>query len=235
MSRYLPALTQAVKDLCGASDDDLSRAAIIAAVNRATEILSRRSPATVRATQTGDGSTIAWTAPTGWDQERWELTYAYYPILDDGEAEDTELYPENFACRWNTSSSLWQFRLYDVIPANAKHVLFIYNRPHSITDTTTTIANTDDEDAVVNLATSFCFRILAAKYIRITSGAFSADAINYGDRSKQCLELAKNYQELSGLGTYLNSDTASGATGSLDWHSEPDFPAIGGWLTHGTA
>lgn len=224
-----------IKEILNADDGDISTPAIQQAVQRAIRILSKRSPQRLYYEPPNlTGSQQAWNVPAAWQVGFSVLFRVDYPVLgDQGASEDVELRPENYTARQSSATDplIWQFQVFGFTPAAASRIRFHYTAMQKIGDTAAecTIQDMDDENSFLWLAASFCFKILASRAARVTTGSFSGDTISYQTRSQQYLTLAKEYLAMSGLESFLVSET--GGLAMLDWESKT--PEATSWLTHG--
>lgn len=76
----------------------------------------------------------------------------------------------------------------------AQSMLVEYTAPHTLTTSTSTIPEADDE-AFSDLAAAECCESLAAAYQQSMDSTIAADAVDYKSKSREYRDLAKSYRD----------------------------------------
>ena len=131
----------------------------------------------------------------GWVQDFSDLGGVLYPY-DQTKQRPTSLDRSEFVVLVLDTGIFLRFL--DQIPAAGSFFLAQYTTPHSLSASTSTVSPQDD-DALEDLAASFCFGKLAAVYAQDTDASYQADSVNRPTKSdlyrKLAADLRKAYDQ----------------------------------------
>jgi hypothetical protein len=85
-------------------------------------------------------------------------------------------------------------RFLDDVPAASQSFLVNYTTTHTLSVSTSTVPEADD-DSIADLGAAFCCQMLAAYYSQTSEGTIQADSVNRGGRNELYAKLAKMYRE----------------------------------------
>ena len=151
---------------------DIEEERIVNFVQSAVKSYNRLAPNTAAAVFSGDGTAYAWNLPSDWSDGFSEITLVEYP---SGEQSPTYIKAYKWRILQGTASK--QFRLLLDVPSSTQTITITYTKPHVVTVGTCTIPP-QDEEAVQDLAASYCFSELAAKWARTSKSNLEGDIIN---------------------------------------------------------
>lgn len=216
MAKTLPQLKLEVQgivkdSLTAISSDDFNNA-----IAYAVRILSRKSPLAKYYDRTGDATSFYWTIPSNYEIGFSYITgvqcpYLVTDIASSGLRGSKLGSPYLLSTQYDifqSADGTYAFRL-DFQPSTSDVVRFHFTARHSVTTSASTILTTDDEDSVIFLAASYCFKLLQAKANNTNDTSLNADLVNLVSRSSEYGSLATFYEEQSGLGGYLETEGAA--------------------------
>jgi len=146
----------------------------------------------------GDGTAFRFNAPTDWQGGFSALKKVLYPVDTTLQGLPLEL-PLREVQVMLQPDDTYKIHFVATIPASAKKAWLYYTVEHSVTNDSSTLKSTEDEDAVVYWATAEILRIMAARVNASKDIEQLAQASNRESRGSQYLKLAKEYEERSGL------------------------------------
>ena len=139
-----------------------------------------------------------------------------YPVSADLQTPD--YIDNNDWIIYKTASTL-KLRFTSLILASTYSMRYEYTVPHTISDTDCTVYH-NDLDAVCNLAASFVFKALSAKYAQTSEPTIDADVIDYATKSEYYSRLSessfKTYQQHIGAGDNAEEKPGAMSTKDLD-------------------
>jgi hypothetical protein len=226
LSQLRTDVMKIVKD----TDKVLESSDVDFAVLRAIRLLSQKSPLIKTEDKTGDGSTFKWAVPSAFSVDFSTLVAVYYPFDETDEEQALLLEPDEYDIL-KTSAGAYYFRLNSAKPSSSEKVRFVYTAMHSVTDASSTLTSTLDEDAIIFYAASQCLVTLAIKSINTGDPSLGADTVVYGNRYRAYMDIAIIYLDKSGLKGYEKNDIAGGCVfvslGKEDPTAEIRFPYNG--------
>lgn len=151
---------------------DIEEERIVNFITSAVKSYNRIVPNTAVSTFSGNGTAYAWSLPSNWVDGFSELTSVEYP---SGDQDPTYLKAYKWRILQGTAEK--KFHLLLDTPSATQTVTITYTIPHVVTVGTSTIP-VQDEEAVQDLATSYCFSELAAKFVRTNKSTLEGDIIN---------------------------------------------------------
>ena len=167
--------------------------------------------------------------PSDWVEDFSYITgQIEYPVSSALQTPEYVLDDEWIIYRTLSGSKL---RFISSILASSYSMRYEYVIPHVISDSNCTVYH-NDLDAVCNLASSFVFKALAAKYAQTSEPTIDADVIDYATKSDYYARLADNKYELyqKHLGSGDKAEEKPGAATQKDL--DMDFAWGGSYLTH---
>lgn len=203
MSKQLGTLRAELKRIIKDGDAYLTDDDYNDTLARAVRVLSSRTPYFSIKNQAGDGTSFQWAVPADWVPSWSNLVKVEYPFSSSTQTPIEPLEPDQYDLLEYTAG-VFYFRLKEAIPATGETARFTYTTYQSITETTSTLTASDDEDAVLYYAASQCFRRMAARTIAVSDPTLGADTVAYQPRESQYGALADYYEKLSGLIDYAN-------------------------------
>lgn len=178
------------------------------AIQQAVKEYSQVRPLVTAQDYAGDGTTFDLTLPTGWQEGVSSIKGIEYPA---GERQPVYVEPSDW--RFYVTPSGKKIRLASITPATGKTLRLTYTKLHAI-DATQSTVSLFDEEAVADLAASIGLTDLAAVYANTQSPTITADSVNYGDKSRNYLEIAEKlktrYRKHLGLDQQSDAPAAGG-------------------------
>ena len=203
MSKKLDTLRAELKRIVKDNDAYLTDDDYNDALARAVRVFSSRTPQVSIADKSGDGSTFLWAVPTDWVAGWSGIVEVVYPFSSTTQTPIDPLEPDQYGLIEKASGDFY-FLLKEATPGSGEVARFRYTTYQSITDTTSTITASNDEDSILFYAASQCFRRMAARTIAVSDPTLGADTVAYQPRESQYAALADYYEKLSGLIDYAN-------------------------------
>ena len=124
--------------------------------------------------------------PTGWSEGISSIVSVEYPI---GNVPETLIDTDQWYVYQSPTGK--KLRLTELQPKITESVRVLYNGLHA----ESTVPDAD-EDAIANLAASFCLRQLAAVYGQTGDSSLSADVVNYRSKADEFKRLADSFEKL---------------------------------------
>jgi hypothetical protein len=213
MAKTLSTLRSDVQKIIKDDDKVLQIADVQYAIERASRILSRRSPCVKTTDKTGDGTTFKWAVPSDWITDFSTLLSVLYPFDETDEVPANEMERDEYDII-KTNAGVYYFRLNYAKPSSSEKVRFSYTTLHTVSETASacTITSAIDEDSVIFYAASLCLMTMSVRAISTGYVSLGADTVNYQNRSGAYKALAKTYSEMSGLDKYAQAEDAVGCS-----------------------
>jgi hypothetical protein len=178
------------------------------AIQQALKDYSQVRPLVAAQDYAGDGVTFDLALPSGWQEGLSSIRQIEYPA---GERQPVCLESEDW--QFYLAPAGKKIRLASITPATGKTLRLTYTKPHLIDAVSSSVSDVDEE-AVADLAASIGLTDLAAVYANTQSPTITADAVNYGDKSRAYLELAEKlkarYRKHLGLDQQSNAPPIGG-------------------------
>jgi len=178
------------------------------AIQQALKEYSQVRPLITAQDYAGDGTTYDLTLPTGWQDGVSTVQQIEYPA---GQRQPIYIEPADW--RFYVTPSGKKIRLASITPSTGTTLRLTYTKLHAIDAAQSTVGSLDEE-AVADLAASIGLTDLAAVYANTQSPTITADSVNYGDKSRTYLELAKElkarYRKHLGLDQQSDAPPAGG-------------------------
>lgn len=173
------------------------------AIQQALKEYAQVRPAVAAQDYPGDGVTFDLALPAGWQEGLSTIRQIEYPT---GQRQPSLLEHDDWGFYFAPAGK--KIRLLSITPATGETTRITYTKPHLI-DAVSSSVSALDEEAVADLAASIGLTDLAAVYANTQSPTITADAVNYGDKSRSYLELAKELKARyrKHLGLDQQSDT----------------------------
>lgn len=195
------------------------------AILQALKDYAQVRPAVAAQDYPGDGVTFDLALPTGWQDGLSTIQQIEYPA---GRRHPSLL--ENDDWGFYVTPAGPKIRLLSVTPQTGETLRITYTKPHLADAVSSTVSGLDEE-AVADLAASIGLTDLAAVYANTQSPTITADSVNYADKSRTYLDLAKElkarYRKHLGLdqqsdtppvGGFVEQDRAASDGGDLLTH-----------------
>ena len=144
-------------------------------------------------TAVADGLEVRWDVPSDWAKVSLNSTTAVYYVR----ARVTTVYTTNPTLDQvfvGVVASARRLRFLTTTPAADEWVKVRFTAPHRVDAATSTVPATD-ERAVAKLAAAYVFEMLAGYYVGTRDPNLAADSVNFGNRSKDALDMAKRFRE----------------------------------------
>lgn len=180
------------------------------AIQQALKEYSQVRPLTTAQDYPGDGATYDFALPIGWQDGVSTIPQIEYPA---GERQPQWLEREDWIFYQTPVGK--KFRLMTVTPDSGKTMRVTFTKLHLLDATQSTIGLVDEE-AVADLAAAIGLTDLAAHYANTQSATITADSVNYGEKSRIYLDLAKELK--TRYRKHLGLDSSS------------DAPPVGGFV-----
>ena len=199
----------------------MEKAGVERQIQAAVAAYSGDNPQVVFQSYTGDG-TNRYTLPTSWSDNFSIIRRIEYPA---GEDAPVYLKPNRYGVINNGTSA--KIQLYTINPGSSDTFVVEYTAPHTLTATTSTIAD-GDYRAVVNLSTSFTCMAVASILLRTRDSRISADSLNLRTASDEYKAMAKEYYELyrTMMGIPKDGPRPADAIGDIDLPSKWPYPYL---------
>lgn len=228
---YISRLETSLQDSAGKLQPDDK----IRLLSQAVSVYSKDRPLEKTHEITGDGSAYDFSMPADWiDGFSNIVSRIEYPADDHQNPVYIEDDEWMFFKKLVATVTTKYIRFLTFTPASEKKARFSYVIPHTLNDTTNTIADNDIE-AVVALAAALCFWALAAKFAQTTDPTIDADVIDYQRKSDLYATLARDklatYNSLMGLGKEAQGAAAASAGVAIK-DLDIIFPWGEDYLTH---
>jgi len=171
------------------------------AINSAVRIYSKDRPLTkIKEDTSANGTKYDFTLPNDWiDEFSFIVGQIEYPVQSTVQAVS---YLDNNSWIIYEKASGPVLRMVDIV-LGIYTFRYKYTTTHIVSDTDCTIYE-NDFDAVCDLAASYCFRALAAKYSQTQEPTIDADVIDYARKADEYQTLAasalKSYTDHMGRG-----------------------------------
>lgn len=131
------------------------------------------------------------TLPSDWVKDFSVIESVEYP---QGDQDPAYIEPKEWILYQGTSGNP-TLRFVSAEVESGETLRLTYVIPHSVTDSATTIPETDFW-ALANLAASYAARVMAAKYTRTWSPSLDVDVINYRVRAQDWINLAQKCEAI---------------------------------------
>lgn len=155
-------------------------------IQEAVSIYSKDKPYEKVHEDEGDG-TYEYALPDDWDNDISAIiSRIEYP---DGNEYQNPTYVDDNEWQIYKSASSRKLRFLTISPQSGYGFRYTYTLPHTLSDASNTIPDTDF-DAVCDLAASLCCRALAAKYAQTEAPTIEADVIDYARKADDYTALA---------------------------------------------
>lgn len=158
----------------------------------------------------GDGVTFDFALPAGWQAGLSAIQQIEYPA-----GERRPIYLEREDWEFYLSPAGTKIRLVAITPETGKALRMTFTKAHLV-DAVSSSVSAMDEEAVADLAASIGLTDLAATYANTQAATITADSVNYADKSRAYLDLAKELK--SRYRKHLGLDQQS------------DAPPVGGFV-----
>jgi hypothetical protein len=182
---------------------------------------SRYKPYETQEEKSGDGTTAAWDVPTGWIDGFSQLLSVEYP---QGNEPAEYLEDEDYDLYYNVTTSKWQWRLFDTIPASGEKVRFNYTTKHTCEEGAVTVKD-NDFYVICDMASEKACIALATIYAPSNDSTIGADSVHHSTKVSEYQKLAKEWKQswMNRLG--VNPDTpvqAATVHADVELHSGVD-------------
>lgn len=178
------------------------------AIQQAVKEYSQVRPLVAAQDYAGDGATFDLSLPSGWQEGISTVRQIEYPA-----GRRVAVFLEQADWVFYLTPSGKKIRLLYVTPDTGDATRITYTTPHTVDALSSSVSGVDEE-AVADLAASIGLTDLAAVYANTQSPTITADAVNYGDKSRAYLELAKElkarYRKHLGLDQQSDAPPAGG-------------------------
>ena len=178
------------------------------AIQQALKEYSQVRPLVAAQDYAGDGVTFDLGLPAGWQEGISTVRQIEYPA-----GQRVAIFLEQADWVFYLAPSGKKIRLLDVTPDTGETTRITYTKPHAVDAISSSVSGVDEE-AVADLAAAIGLTDLAAVYANTQSPTITADAVNYGDKSRAYLELAKElkarYRKHLGLDQQSNAPPIGG-------------------------
>lgn len=207
--KYITFLDNALQD----NAEQLQPDDKIRSLDQAVMLYSKDKPYLKVKEFNGDGTSYDFALPSDWiDGFSYITGQIEYPADDYQDPEYIDDDDWMLFTKLVSSVKTTYFRTRSFTPASGKTIRYLYAVPHTLSNSTNTIFETDFE-AVVNLATAICFWALAAKYAQSADSSIEADVVDYQRQSDMYVELAKSkmeyYNRMIGKGQFAKEKSAA--------------------------
>ena len=164
-------------------------------VQDALAIYSRDKPYETIGSMTGAGANLL-TPPTGWTEGWSQIRRVVYPYEDE---DSTVLERDQYTIDSTLSGTtrVERIRLIDDEPSATETVRMWYTKPHTLTESATTIPD-QDESAFSHLVASLVETAKASYYLALKDQSVTADLVDYGAKTSEARALARLGSRLSG-------------------------------------
>lgn len=222
MARKLQELSDALRLLLMDGDAYSTPGQHDAAIARAVTRLCQFRPRVRIHEITGNGTAFRFNAPSDWQGGFSALKKVLYPVDTTTQGLPSEIPVRDVQVMLQPDDT-FKIHFVTTTPGSGLKAWLYYTVEHTVTNNSSTLKSTEDEDAVVYWATAEVLRIMAARVNASKDIEQLAQASNRESRGSQYLKLAKEYEERSGL-----LDGAALAWGPIN----PGTAETSDYLTH---
>ncbi len=195
-------------------------------IQQAAKLYSRHRPREVVKDITGTG---AYDYAVSTNMTAWIKGFSTIKSIEYPADERDPVYLEDDEFTIYEKEAGQYLRFTSSTPLSTEKIRVTYTALHILSDSQNTIP-ASDEDAVANLAASFCSHALASAYAQVSDATIAADSVNHRTKSQEYQSRAKDQKRI--YLEHMGIKEGEVAPASVTMDTDLDFPWGEDRLTH---